>query len=361
MNIKTKYFKKVDFWARELRLPLFWMTDPGHEIFKEGVLVLYKNNVIHVYHLDDIEIKVSEKGYKFFSNKLNVISYKKQVKEIRNLIKRVTDDYKKLKINKLTDDELERKVFELIGFLDSYSNIYTKTEPIVLSKIEANEKKYKKLIKELGDIRFALRKEGEPLFYNLFGIFLKEIAKRFNLKVADLFFHKFDELAKLFNGQKIKKNTIEERKKGYALVCLKDKKTLLTEGKFKMLYKDIVLTRPKTDRLEGRVAMTGKAKGRVRVILHNKRNTTKEVMGFRKGEILVTEMTRPDTILACKKAVAIITDEGGITSHAAIISRELKIPCVIATKIATRLLKTGDLVEVDADNGFVKILKKYGK
>ena len=355
--MKTNYFSKIDFWARELRFPLFWLTDPGHEIFKEETLVFYKNNVTHLYHLNDREIRASEKGYKFFTNKFNVISYKKQVGKIRNLIKRVTDDYKKLKTNKLTNDELEKKVFELISLLNSYSNIYTKTEPFVLSKIEANEKKYKKLIKELGDIRFALRKEGEPLFYNLFGVFLKETAKRFDLKVADLFFYKFDELAKLFNGQKIKKNIIEQRKRGYALVCLKDKKILLTEGRFKILYKDIVLTKPKMNHLIGRVAMTGKAKGKVRVILHNKRNIIKEVMDFRKGEILVTEMTRPDTILACKKAVAIITDEGGITSHAAIISRELKIPCVIATKIATQILKTGDMVEVDADNGFIKILK----
>ncbi len=140
-------------------------------------------------------------------------------------------------------------------------------------------------------------------------------------------------------------------------MCLKNNKILLTDGKFNKLYKNIVLTKPKVDHLEGRVAMTGRARGRVRVILHNRRNITKEVMNFKKGEILVTEMTRPDTILACKKAIAIITDEGGITSHAAIISRELKIPCVIATKIATQLLKTGNLVEVDADNGVIKILK----
>jgi len=355
--MKTKYFKKVDFWARELRLPLFWMTDSKHEIFEEGVLVFYKNNIIHIYHLDDIETKLSEREYKFFSNKLNAASYKERVGKIRDSIKRITDSYAKLKINKLTTDELEKKVFELISFLDLYSNTYTKTEPIALSKIEADEKKYKKLIKELGDMRFALRKEGEPLFYNLFGVFLKEVAKRFNLKVIDLFFYKFDELVRLFDGKKVKRDIVEKRKKGYALICLKNKKIILTEGKFKTLYKDIVLTKPKTDYLEGRVAMTGKVKGRVRVILHNKRNIIKEVMGFRKGEILVTEMTRPDTILACKKAVAIITDEGGITSHAAIISRELKIPCVIATKIATQLLKTGDLVEVDANNGFIKILK----
>jgi pyruvate, water dikinase len=59
-----------------------------------------------------------------------------------------------------------------------------------------------------------------------------------------------------------------------------------------------------------------------------------------------------------KKASAIITDEGGITSHAAIVSREMKKPCVIGTKIATKILKDGDLVEVDADRGIVNILKK---
>lgn len=355
--MKTKYFEKVDFWARELRLPLFWMTDPKHEIFKEGALVFYKNNVIHIYHLDNIEAKLSEREYKFFSNKLNVVRYKKKVKEIRDSIKLITDSYAKLKINRLTADELKEKVFELIGFLDSYSNTYTKTEPIALSKIEADEKKYKELIKELGEMRFALRKEGEPLFYNLFGVFLKEVAKRFGLKVLDLFFYQFDELVKLFDGRKVKDIIVEKRKRGYALICLKDKKIVLTGEKFNILHKDIVLTKPKTDRLEGRVAMTGKIRGKVRVILHNKRNIIKEVTNFREGEVLVTEMTRPDTILACKKAAAIITDEGGITSHAAIISRELKIPCVIATKIATQILKTGDIVEVDANKGIVKILK----
>jgi len=59
-----------------------------------------------------------------------------------------------------------------------------------------------------------------------------------------------------------------------------------------------------------------------------------------------------------KRASAIVTDEGGITCHAAIIARELKVPCVIGTKIATQVLKDGDLVEVNANQGIVKILKK---
>ena len=58
-----------------------------------------------------------------------------------------------------------------------------------------------------------------------------------------------------------------------------------------------------------------------------------------------------------KKTRFIITDEGGLTCHAAIVSRELKIPCIVGTKIATKVLKDGDLVEADANKGIVKIIK----
>jgi len=67
-------------------------------------------------------------------------------------------------------------------------------------------------------------------------------------------------------------------------------------------------------------------------------------------------MTSPDFIIAIKKCSAIVTNLGGITSHAAIISREFGIPCIVGAKNATEILKTGDLVEVDADNGIVKII-----
>jgi len=69
-------------------------------------------------------------------------------------------------------------------------------------------------------------------------------------------------------------------------------------------------------------------------------------------------MTDPRYVFAMKKAGAIVTDEGGITCHAAIVARELKKPCIIGTKIATKVLKGGDLVEVDAERGIVRILEK---
>lgn len=69
-------------------------------------------------------------------------------------------------------------------------------------------------------------------------------------------------------------------------------------------------------------------------------------------------MTNPDYVPAMRKASAFITDEGGILCHAAIVSREMKKPCIVGTKFATQILKDGDLVEVDADIGTVKILKR---
>ena len=72
-------------------------------------------------------------------------------------------------------------------------------------------------------------------------------------------------------------------------------------------------------------------------------------------------MTMPDFVMAMKKAAAIVTDEGGITCHAAIISREFKKPCIVGTRIASDILQNGDLIEVDANKGLVKILKRAAR
>jgi pyruvate,water dikinase len=77
---------------------------------------------------------------------------------------------------------------------------------------------------------------------------------------------------------------------------------------------------------------------------------------FNKGEIVISINTNPSLLPILREANAIITDEGGIMCHAAIVSRELKKPCIIGTKIATQVLKDGDLVEVDANEGVVRIL-----
>lgn len=105
--------------------------------------------------------------------------------------------------------------------------------------------------------------------------------------------------------------------------------------------------------LKGEPASSGFRRGKVRVIIK-----TKDFDTFQEGEILVAAMTRPEFVPLMKKAAAIITDEGGITSHAAIVSRELKKPCVIGTRVATQYLKDGDIVEVDATLGVIRVIEK---
>lgn len=107
----------------------------------------------------------------------------------------------------------------------------------------------------------------------------------------------------------------------------------------------------KADFIKGQIANKGKVTGMVRVVLD-----PHDDKGFLRGDILVTGMTRPEFVPLMRQAGAVVTNEGGITCHAAIVSRELNIPCIIGTKIATRVLKDGDRVEVDADNGIVRIL-----
>jgi len=105
--------------------------------------------------------------------------------------------------------------------------------------------------------------------------------------------------------------------------------------------------------IKGNVGSTGIVRALVRVIL-----SEKDFEKFKDGEVLVTSMTRPEYVPLMKIASAIVTDEGGITCHAAIVSRELKTPCIIGTKNASRILKDGDEVEVDANIGIVRIIKK---
>ena len=107
------------------------------------------------------------------------------------------------------------------------------------------------------------------------------------------------------------------------------------------------------DDVVGVTACGGHVRGIVRLVL-----TDQDMLDMTPGEILVTTSTTPSLMLAVEKAAGIVTDEGGMLCHAAIVSREFDIPCVIGTDNATRRLRTGDTVEMSADEGRVKILSR---
>jgi len=149
---------------------------------------------------------------------------------------------------------------------------------------------------------------------------------------------------------------IEERKNGYGCYIDSNNKEVLLIGDELKKALELVINEvdEKITEIKGIVACKGeKIRGRVKVLI-----SPEDFLDFKKGDILVASETAPDFVPCMRLSSAIITETGGITSHAAIVSREMGKPCIIGTKIATRVLKDGDLVEVDANKGVVKILKK---
>ncbi len=201
------------------------------------------------------------------------------------------------------------------------------------------------------DARDDYRRQG--VYHAL--IFFKEIAKRIGIKPEELsYLQQAEVVAFLDEKIKISKKLISDRKKGFVLYLDKNKKLVCVSGrdvtialrKFNLLF-----TEEKEKELRGSAASRGTATGKVIIV-----RGVKDLHKVQKGDVLVAVTTHPDYVSIMRKSVAIVTDEGGITSHAAIVSREFGIPCIVGTRHATSVLKDGDLVEVNAIEGWVKKL-----
>jgi len=184
-------------------------------------------------------------------------------------------------------------------------------------------------------------------------IFIKEFGRRLGLTKKEMeytFIHELGNLLK--NKSRINRQVFIARREGVLVInTLKGYEVIdgaLAEKIHSRIFKN---NNQFAGEVKGTVASDGYAKGVIKVI-----KKTHDLVNMVKGDILVASMTRPEMAPAMKLAAAIVTDEGGVTCHAAIISRELKIPCVIGTKIATQVFKDGDLVEVDANRGIVRKL-----
>ncbi len=113
----------------------------------------------------------------------------------------------------------------------------------------------------------------------------------------------------------------------------------------------MVARKNRSGEITGTPASKGIASGIARIVLG-----PSQFKSFKRGQILVSEMTRPDFLPIMKIAKAIITDEGGLTCHAAIVARELGIPCIVGTQKATSVIQDGQRIEVDANTGKVKLI-----
>ena len=142
------------------------------------------------------------------------------------------------------------------------------------------------------------------------------------------------------------------RKKEY-VTCFSHGIIDIISGNKLSIFKKLVSEKNINNIITGRTAFPGIISGKVKII-----SSSQDLKDFKQGNILVASMTTPSMVMAMKKAIAFITDEGGITCHAAILAREMKKPCIIGTKNATKVLYDGDLVEVDASKGLARIIKR---
>jgi phosphohistidine swiveling domain-containing protein len=181
---------------------------------------------------------------------------------------------------------------------------------------------------------------------------LTEIAKSFGITYDDLLYLSAREIL-----EQIEQDTFEfphdfaERKNAYGCVVEGSTENIIVGNELhETIQRYVDFGDTDTTELKGSVASKGKtARGRARVML-----APEDFARFQTGDILIASETTPDFVPIMKKAAAIVTEVGGITSHAAVISRELGKPCIIGTKTATRVFPEGAMIEVDTERGIVR-------
>lgn len=189
------------------------------------------------------------------------------------------------------------------------------------------------------------------------GYILKEISGRTGISCDLLSYFGTEDVERLRSLSDMKnfQKDLKERESGVFFIMDDDgERSASGEEHGRLLSQYEVLKQHdqiQTQELHGSCAMTGVVVGRVKICID-----LQSIKRVKTGDILVASMTRPEFMPALKRAAGIITDEGGVTCHAAIVARELNIPAVIGTKNATKILKEGMIVEIRAHHGLVNIL-----
>ena len=238
------------------------------------------------------------------------------------------------------------------------------------------ESKVVEMISALRDFTFLhtyTAENTDHLFYVARRSLLHEIAKRYGIDDTDIVSLSDDEIIQLMSGNASKDTILQHvdaRKIGFAIAWIDSKiYTIFGEGanyiaeevssKYKRInddkksdFEDKSAIDDEQVIITGNVANQGKVRGIAKILFEYE-----DIKKVNVGDIIVTSMTTPIFVSAMEKAAAFVTDEGGITCHAGIISREFGIPCVVGTVCATKLIKDGDYIEVDAYKGEIKIIE----
>ncbi len=193
------------------------------------------------------------------------------------------------------------------------------------------------------------RKKGTFWATHYFSLLLEEFASRTKYNIDQLKYAFPPEMGDVLS-EKLEISELNKRIEYCMIIWILDRYDVTTDKAFiQKLDRIGTGEAATTHEVKGFTASRGKVTGRAKILV-----SVEEMHKLEDGDVLIAVMTRPDYLPAMQKASAFVTDEGGITWHAAIVAREMKKPCVIGTKIATKTFKDGDTVEVDAEKGIVR-------
>lgn len=283
-------------------------------------------------------------------------------KDISKIIDKIVKDYYWVENNYIkavpkNANNIRKEISEIVDPISKYKE--------EISRIENNKKKKILVLKKLNAspllkafVQFAddctfiqdCRKQV-VLRLNHFNLnYLDRLSDLLNVDRELTKYVMFDELGDYIKNPKPLLEIAKERKQGCLAMFYKDKYTILTRAELanvdlNKFFPDL----SSITELRGMVASPGKVNGIARIILGSDQFSI-----FEKGDILITNQTTPDFVPLMKKAAAVVAEQGGITSHAAIVSRELGVPCIVGAKKAMSVFHNGDLVEVDAIIGLIR-------
>ncbi|MBU2545500.1 hypothetical protein KKC65_03580 [Patescibacteria group bacterium] len=336
----------INAYVEGYKKDIGWHYNPGVSIFKKGIA--------HIYRCKE-GTNLNAEGFLKIKNKKEF--FERIIKETKSTRKKTLENIKVCE-NKLKNKKLEYKellnIFNLLyaTFKDFWNfQFFPMGLEFSLNGIGKQDVvlKYEKYMVDIREQSQYITVKLEDLI----DIVLKRIAKSKNLSYELI---KYTTPTEIINNDL--NRTILNQRKEISVQMVKDNKYLVFQVKEAKEIDGLIISleeKVSSKEVKGSPAYKGKAGGLVRVILYRK-----DLGKIKKGEILVTPMTEAFYTPYLKRVEGIITNEGGITCHAAIISREMKIPCIIGTRNATKILETGDLVEVNANDGIVKIIKKAG-
>lgn len=258
----------------------------------------------------------------------------------------------------LEDTDIDGKIENINSVRKNNDIEYEK----ILEEYKFTEK-VKKIIKAIRDfifLRTYTTEYSDHLFFEGRHTIFKEISKKTGISEQDLIMLDDKEILNILNNNGVMNENIrkilEDRKKGFAMIWINGSIETVFGNKSLELQAEVAKNYKITDNNEekcankniisGNIANKGKVRGIARVL-----TTYKDIYKVRKGDIIVASMTTPDYVSAMEIAAGFITDEGGITCHAAILAREFNVPCIVGTVNATEEIEDGEIIELDAYNG----------